>query len=196
VSDRKVTIAGMDPGLAHFGVAILELDKRRKFKPAIVTFLVHETRKEKHGHGISASEDLVMRGDSLALFLQHIQPDAFCVEAMSFPRSSSNAAKLALAWGVLVMHARQRRTPILCASPQRVRDAVVGKRIVAGKRMPVTKGEVESAVLRRTGMLVHGANASLMAIAAANREHAWDAAAAALALLDSPVIESLLGPVV
>lgn len=192
-SEREpIIVCGIDPGLATFGTALVQVSDGL---PTVLRFDVHTSKPDPRKRDVTSADDLVDRTSRLAMFIEGSIPRvprvrAFLVEALSYPRSSSAAAKIALSWGVLVGFATSRAIPIVVASPQRVRDRVVGTSVKDGKRQRITKEEVEAAVARKADVS-SAAWDSLDRILERDREHAWDAAAVALALLDSPVVRAL-----
>lgn len=189
---EPIVVCGIDPGLATFGLALVQVSYEM---PTVLRFDVHTSKPDPRKREVTSADDLVDRTARLAMFLEGVllkppRARAFLVEALSYPRSSSAAAKIALSWGVLVGFATSCLLPIVVASPQRVRDRVVGASVKGGKRQRITKEEVEAAVARKA-VISPGAWDSLDCILERDREHAWDAAAVALALLDSPVVRAL-----
>lgn len=179
-------VLGCDPGLAHFGVALVRLDEP---KPVLVHAAVVVTEKEDRKAKVLEADDLVRRVSQLAQELRvHFNasmgdetandpPRVLCVESMSYPRGASAAAKLATSWGVLVTLARGMGLPIQVASPQRVREALLGRRVVDGVRVKASKLDVELAVREQ----VEVDDALVSGIAKADLNHVWDAIAAAIA---------------
>lgn len=183
-------VLGVDPGLAHFGISLVDLYPKR---PRVLFVDVVATEKEDRKRKVLEADDIVRRGRELATviraaFLNFRRPRAVCVEAMSFPRSSSAAAKLALSWGILVAETDRAGLPMTVASPQRIRDAVLGQRVEAGKRVKASKEDVAGAL----GRLCDVDPMLFDAIATEDREHAWDGIAAAYTATKSDLIRSML----
>lgn len=157
---------GVDPGLANFGLAVMT--------PALqlVKLLCIRTRPSHKRLRVLSADDNVRRAQELlrALALESVEfpPALICAEAMSYPRSSASAAKLAMSWGLLVSIG----APLVQASPQAIKQAVCG-----GKT--ASKLEVQAAVTS----VFPGA---LDAVAKGKREHMADAVGAVLACQHSP----------
>jgi Holliday junction resolvasome RuvABC endonuclease subunit len=86
---------------------------------------------------------------------------------------------VALAWGVVVAVAQRHGLPLVQASPQEVKLALVG-------RKSAPKEEIVAEVERRWPELELPSQVTL-------QEHAADAVAVVLACLDSPVLEMARG---
>ena len=177
-------VLGMDPGFASFGYALLT--------PAgdVVDLGVIRTAPSGKKAGVLRTEDNLERCRTIARELRRLiyhVPDAgplaghprvrlLCAEAMSFPRSASVAAKMAMSWGLVMSHVEMHDLPLLQASPQEV------KRRVCGGNAAASKSEVERAMLKRYGK---GLNRMLKGVPDGQREHAFDALAVATGCLDS-----------
>lgn len=171
-------ILGIDPGLASFGVAVVELLPEGE---RVLALEVIRTAKSAAKHDVLAACDNVRRARELAAALESIIrercPVAIAAESMSFPRSSSVAGKMCLAWGVVSALAEEHGLPVVQASPQQVKAAVVGDK-------SASKLDVESALLRRYGNAIE----ALVHVPDGQREHAFDSLAAVVASLGSDVV--------
>lgn len=168
---------GIDPGLASFGVALVSVEADGiELKNAEVI----RTEKSPKKRTVLQADDLVRRLREIANVLEDWFPpvDVVCAESMSWPRNASAAAKMASTWGLIVAIADGR--PLIQASPQRI------KRVLTGSAS-ASKGAVAEAVRTR----FHNVDDILAHVPASKREHAYDAAAAVLASLDSDVIRAL-----
>lgn len=144
---------GIDPGLAHLGIALL--DTARSFCPehdgpgcictfscpqrreaGIVAVAVFETKPETKKRRLNSGDDwlrrsLEMRSAIERFLLDTMKVNQFedigitAIEALTLPRSSSSAAKLASAFGLAVGLARGR--------VQVVHRAVVRAMVAPGK---------------------------------------------------------------
>lgn len=172
-------ILGADPGFASFGWIVIDWPGRVVSAGVIET--VPTPRRLRH----LQSDDNVRRCVELARSLY----DAFdgdgldiarvCAESFSPPRHATAAAKVAMAWGVLVALAELHRAPILQLSPQAIRGAILG-----GAGRGATKTEVARAVCERFPEL--DPDGRIMArIRMGAREHVYDAAAAAIACMEA-----------
>ncbi len=174
---EKVTIVGCDPGLANFGVAVVELGRHGE---CVVHLETIATIKSSRKLSVLAAHDNVRRCRELSARLlvvagQH-GPRVICAESMSAPRSASSAAKLAMSWGALSAVAQLLGLPLVQASPQAI------KRTVAG-HAAASKADVQGALMQRFGLpeLFEGMRKG-------DVEHAADALGAAVTCLDSDVV--------
>lgn len=169
-------LLGVDPGFASIGLAALDLETDR-----VVRFGVFRTAKDDRKGRTLAVEDNVRRAREIAVALASIvdelDPIAIAAEAMSFPRSSSVAAKLALTWGVLVAMAEHHGLAIVQASPQEVKRGTCG-------RKDASKEDVAAELRRRWPEL----DVLEDAIPKSQREHPYDALAAAAVATTSDVV--------
>ena len=176
-----LSLLGIDPGFASLGYAVVDLLPR----PHVVAFGVFSTSKTTTKQKVLAVEDNVRRTIAIAQQLRALatfapRTIAICAEAMSFPRSSSVAAKLALTWGALSGLSEAARIPILQASPQQVKVAVCGVKTA-------TKEEVQAAVVQ----LYPEVAAMRAGIAKGGWEHPHDALAVAHLMLQSDLVKML-----
>jgi Holliday junction resolvasome RuvABC endonuclease subunit len=171
-------VLGLDPGFASFGVAVVELlpDGER-----VLALEVLRTSKDQAKRHTLASDDNLRRAGELyrglSMLMLSLRPAALAAESMSFPRSSSVAGKMCLSWGVVAALAGQFCLPLVQASPQTIKGAVVGDK-------SASKVDVESALLRRYGNGIE----DLVHVSEGQHEHAFDALAAVVACLDSDVM--------
>lgn len=178
-------ILALDPGFASLGYAVVELRPIAE-GPAVVRghtveLGVIRTKAAGKKRRVRAADDNVERCRELSVALGALltahRPIAIVAESMSFPRSSSVAAKVAMAWGVIVDRATVLGLPIVQATPQEIKRAVAGDR-------SASKEDVGKAVLAS----VVGVHALLQPIPAPVREHPIDALAAFIASLESEPI--------
>lgn len=187
-------VLGLDPGFASLGWALLT--------PAgqVINLGVVRTKKSNAKARTMATEDNVRRARELAKALhglldgvvpgqapsyQHVplgmhraplhRVVLVCAEAMSFPRSASVAAKMAMTWGALIGMLEVRGVALLQGSPQEVKRRCTGK-------PTASKDEVQRAMVRRYGP---GLKRMLKGIPADQHEHAYDALASATACLET-----------
>jgi Holliday junction resolvasome RuvABC endonuclease subunit len=101
---------------------------------------------------------------------------ALCIEALSYPRNLSAAAKVAATWGIMVGYS----LPIIQRSPQEVKLAVCGNRFAS-------KAAIEAELEARFPNA-----ASLLGDMPKSRwEHAFDSLAVTVACIDDPLIKAL-----
>jgi Holliday junction resolvasome RuvABC endonuclease subunit len=196
-----ILVIGIDPGLATCGYAVLDIAGGT---PKVVGLGTLTTKKED---GAKSVADNVRRCAELARAMENLvagrQPDAaprgggldvlfgkgsgahvvaLCAEAMSFPRSSSAAAKMAMTWGLLVANTVRRGIPLLQLGPQEVKMSVVEAR-------DASKKHVERVLVRRYG---RGIRRFLKGTRRGLHEHAFDALASATACLATEDGKALL----
>ncbi len=177
-------ILGLDPGFASFGWAVIEIGRRCELDVPVALGVI-ETEKSAKGAGARVVDDHVRRMRTISQVLAYVQRmhGPFVVaaaESFSPPRSSSVAAKVAFAWGVLVQHLDVAGTPLLQVSPQEVKLAITGERS-ASKRVVI------DGVLAR-----YGAPASRLLEALRPRdlhEHAADAMAVTIACAGAELVQ-------
>jgi Holliday junction resolvasome RuvABC endonuclease subunit len=178
-----VKLLGLDPGFAALGYAVLDVGD----PPRLLAMGVIRTQKESARARLLAVEDNVRRTReivrSLGDLLHEHEARAIAAEAMSFPRSSSVAAKVALVWGAIVALTEGRRVPLLQCTPQSV------KRWASG-RSSCSKEDVAFEVRLRCG---NESEKLLSGVPAGLHEHAWDAAACALVCAQGDLVRALRG---
>jgi crossover junction endodeoxyribonuclease RuvC len=174
---RKAYILGIDPGLANFGWALVDFSNQGE---KLVECGVIRTEKSDEKRNVLASDDNFRRTRDVAkplltLFKKY-DFAAICAESMSFPRSSSAAAKMAMTWGAIAMLAVEYNLPVSQASPQEIKKTLCG-------RKDASKEEIEEAVKKRyptmEGLLDE------QKLANSYREHAYDAGAAIITALET-----------
>jgi crossover junction endodeoxyribonuclease RuvC len=178
----SLSIVGIDPGFASLGYAVLVLGQG---KPRVVRFGVFTTQKTAKKQKVLTVEDNVRRAMDIARCLRDLatcapRTVAIAAEAISFPRSSSVAAKVALTWGAIASLSEAANIPVLQASPQQVKAAVCGVK-------SATKEEVQDAVLK----LYPEIAALRKGIVKGQWEHPHDALAVAHLMLKSHVVQML-----
>lgn len=111
-----VRILGLDPGLAHFGYAVLEIEG---LSERLVVAGIIETKPESgKKRRLNAGDDFFNRlhtvGSALKGVLERHKATIGAIEAITFPRSSSAASKLASAHGLAIMAAIYAGIPLVC----------------------------------------------------------------------------------
>ncbi len=185
----EVIVCGIDTGLAHMGIVMLSARSSELFAAD-----VFETKPDKRKREVLSSDDIVRRADRVAVRLEELidrwRPAVVCAEAISFPRSSSAALKIGVAFGLVIAACSRRRLALPQFSPQMIRNGLGLQRSANGKRGAVTKEDVELKVRKlypRAQRMI-----DRIEINDADREHAWDALAAAHACRDSDLVRALL----
>jgi Holliday junction resolvasome RuvABC endonuclease subunit len=172
----------LDPGFASIGYARLVIPSDAR--PSVEMFGVFHTVKSDKKQKVLATEDNVSRAMKIAKFLRQLTTTGngrvigFCAEAMSFPRSASVAAKMAMTWGALASLSEAASIPILQTSPQAVKRALCGM-------ASATKEEVQAAVEK----LYPETLVQKRAIKKGDLEHCFDALAVGHVMLDSDVVK-------
>lgn len=173
-----IKILGLDPGFASVGWAVVELDGNVE---RLIGLGVLRTKKSARKQNVLAAADNFRRarelGRELGRLVHEHRIDVVCAEAMSFPRSSSVAAKMAMCWGVLAQLCEALALPLVQASPKDIKRAVSGS-------AAASKDDVQAALSLRfpdAVGLVAGLPSGL-------HEHAFDAGGAVVACLSSDVV--------
>jgi len=158
-----MSVLGIDPGFASIGYVLVDPATMR-LTAAGVCRTVSERGKAKK---VLAADDNFRRAKEVAAWLDAI-PDVhlICAESMSFPRNASNAAKMALCWGVVAAYCQARAVPLAQASPSQLKRRLCGAanvsdddlRAALEERFPGATELISSAIPAKT-----------------QQQHAWDA---------------------
>jgi crossover junction endodeoxyribonuclease RuvC len=171
-------VLGIDPGFASIGYAVVSLHSTGE---SVIEADVFHTSKSNRKLRVRSADDNFRRTQEFSRFLRHLvehhRVDAICAEAMSFPRSSSVAAKMALTWGVLGTMAELFNRPVLSASPIEIKAAVCGTKTAS-------KEDIISTLTAR-----YECAAALEHLPMSQREHACDAIGAVVACLHTDVLQ-------
>jgi crossover junction endodeoxyribonuclease RuvC len=166
---KSIHVLGVDPGLANFGWTVVKFEGSTE---TLIDMGVVRTEKSDKKKGVLASDENFDRTREIAKVVidlcEQYQVAAICAEAMSYPRSSSAAAKMAMTWGILATISQIRTIPFTQASPQQIKKFLCGKK-------DASKEEVEAVVLKRWPNAAEILDAKK--IARSYREHAYDSAA-------------------
>lgn len=178
-------IVGLDPGLATLGLADVVIGPGGVERAALYTFrTTKESKKRKLRVADENAERLGVQFDRIARVIGDDVPAVIVAESVSFPRSSSAAAKIAMAWGAFVAFARLNGCALLQLTPQELKSAVTGSK-------SASKGDVEGALRAAWPALCEPVDHQGKPVPATAREHAFDALAAVHAALDSDVVRAL-----
>lgn len=168
-------VLGCDPGLASFGLALVDVDATDE---RVVALEVLRTEKSSRKRSVLAADDNVRRCRELSARLLYLvgqhRPRVICAESMSHPRGSSAAAKLAMSWGALATVAEILALPLVQAAPKAIKLATAGSGTAS-------KEDVQAALERRYPGLAWPSRKS-------DVEHAADALGAVVACLESDVV--------
>lgn len=166
---KSIHVLGVDPGLANFGWSIVRFEGPTE---TLVDMGVIRTEKSDKKKTVLASDDNFDRTREIAKEMLELcekwHVAAICAESMSYPRSSSAAAKMAMTWGILATISQLKTIPFTQASPQAIKKFLCGKK-------DASKEEVEAVVLKRWPNAAQILDAKK--IARTYREHAYDSAA-------------------
>lgn len=181
-------LVGHDPGLATHGFAAVGL--RAGGSEDILALDVFRSAKSDKKRQTLAAEDNVRRGDELCEWLEDRyfalhrfgKIRAVCAESMSFPRSSSAAAKMSISWGVIICMRHARRLPLVQSSPQEIKLALC-------KKKDASKADIKAALLKRYAG--KGVERYLAHIPTSAEEHGWDSLASIVCALNSDVARAL-----
>lgn len=169
-------VLGIDSGLATFGLSAVELTPESE-RLVFVDILTTEPSPKKLN--VLASDDLARRVRELAKALrekiQAYSPGAIALESPSWPRNAGAAAKMGASFGMVYAMAQEYRLPIVQASPQAIKKAVVGNK-------SASKDEVICAIERRFPDVAWPSRAALW-------EHGADAIGVVVACLGTDVLQ-------
>jgi len=177
-------ILGIDPGLAHFGYSVVHLQRDSE---TILQLGVFKTEPSK-SKTMAKTEDLFVRSVSMAKKLEWLISNyhvvMICAERFSYPPQSSNAVKMAVSWGIIGSIAARRDITLIMKSPQEIKKKICGKN-------SASKEDVENTVVARYPQSKYAFDSFYRAYKKEDREHAFDATAAAVACLDTDIITTL-----
>jgi len=177
------TVLGLDPGFANIGWAQVLLTENAEIPFRMGVFRTEKSVKKLN---VFASEDNVRRAREIYVFVRDLAVNgeggpvsAICAETMSFPRSSSVAAKMSLCWGVIAALSEHYNIPIVQSSPQQLKKNVAGSK-------SSDKEDVQAALEVRYGKRL--LNKVCRDVPSSMLEHPYDALGAVVATLDSELI--------
>lgn len=180
----SVPILGVDPGFASIGYTVATLNREGPETPILMG--VFRTDKSNAKKNVLASDDNVRRAREISEFLRGLlrnqpygQIRAICAETMSFPRSASVAAKMAMCWGVLAALSEEYDIPVLQATPQDLKKHVTGVKTAS-------KEDIQRALDKEFGVKVLKGLTS--EVTGSLLEHPYDALGAIVACRDSEVL--------
>lgn len=176
-----VYVLGLDPGFASTGWALLQLHPGGE---TLIDAGVVRTKPSAKKRSVLASEDNVRRGREITCVLAPLvkQVAVVCAESMSYPRSSSAAAKMAMCWGIAIALTEAHDCPIVQASPQQVKKALCGN-------MSASKEDIQAVIHGRYPALALKLRAA--GVPEGEWEHPFDAAAAVVTAFGSELVRGL-----
>ena len=168
-----IYVLGLDLGLANCGWAVASLHSKFIIpqEMGLIT-----TKKSTKKQNVMASDDNFRRAKEVSSELEEIvakyNPGLICVEAQSFPRSASSAAKTAMVWGSLATLVNQSGKPCVHVRPVDIKEAACGKAKASKKEVQegldiMFEGKLEACFTTP--------------VAPSNREHSYDALGAIVA---------------
>ena len=179
-----VLVLGLDPGLSNVGYAVVRLgDRTTPLRMGLI-----RTKKSDKKLKVLASDDNFRRCKEVAASMNALVEEVeasegpirvFCVEAKSFPRNASAAAKVAMFWGILAKLSVDTGIPVVQVRPQELK-------IKMCKKAKASKKEVQDAcqgIFGKTDL-----ETLCGSIAESNLEHPYDALAAVVACSDSETV--------
>lgn len=176
-----IRIMGIDPGLAHMGVAGLLFDPDQGYALDFVSLIV--TKKSTKKKGLRAKADDVRRLEKVvaqfgALVVEWL-PDVFSFEAVPSIRNAMVARKSALSWGACFALARQRQGALILEyDPQPLKEVATGDKNASKEKMIQVLSE-------RFPVLAASTTPK------SKKEHEADAVAAALKAAQDPAVIAL-----
>jgi crossover junction endodeoxyribonuclease RuvC len=180
-------VLGIDPGFAALGWSVVEFDTLERFR--FLEFDVITTEKSARKVGVRAVEDNFERTQTivhgLAYAIKRYRPSLFAAETMSFPRSSSVAAKMAMSWGVIATLAWENFVPVVQTTPQAIKLSVC-------KDKKATKEQVEDAVRVLFENSAERLDLCTKRIKSRLHEHVFDSLAAVMAARNSELMKVLV----
>lgn len=175
-------ILGLDPGFSSIGYAVVQLLAKQTH---VLECGVITTEK---GDTKLVSEDNLNRAQDIHAALSDIirrfekqENDRFraiCAESMSFPRSSSVAAKMAMCWGVIAGLAYNHAMPVYQITPQKLKKEITGEKTASKEQVQESIIKVFGAAIPLKGKIPKG-----------KLEHPYDALGAVLALEATPELK-------
>jgi Holliday junction resolvasome RuvABC endonuclease subunit len=180
-----VLVMGLDPGFSKIGYSFVRLGGHTDVP---IRMGLIQTKKSDKKLKVLASDDNFRRAKSIALELSQLVASVeisegpvrvFCVEAKSFPRNASAAAKVAMFWGVLAKLSVDTGIPVVQVRPQEIKQKLC-------KKAKASKAEVQDAC--RTIFGGDGLDRLVEGIATSNLEHPYDSLATVVACLDSETL--------
>jgi crossover junction endodeoxyribonuclease RuvC len=179
-------VLGLDPGFASIGIAIVKSETLE-----VQSLRLFETEKSDKKLNVLSTSDNFRRSkeiyQALKGLITEFDPALLALEAMSFPRNSSSAAKMAFSWGVLAALAAETKIPVLQTTPQGIKKYLTGSN-------KADKEQIKQALFAKYGeeMLM---KSGLSGIPKGGHEHPLDALGAVLAVSESEMFNMINGMV-
>lgn len=168
-------VFGIDPGLATFGVAIVELLPTTE---RVISIEALTTKRSAKKLGILVADDDIARVrfllEALGQRIGRWHPVALCSELPAGSKGARAAAALGIGKAIVAALSVHHGIPIASCSPQALKKAVAGAQ-------NASKEDVQAALTRRYPSLTWPKNKG-------DHEHAADALGAVVTCLPSDVI--------
>lgn len=201
-----MVIVGVDPGFASMGIALLELEggaiKGLKVK-------VLQTAPAAKKRKMLVVDDLLQRvrelWAGLSDFVWTHEPKVMVLEAFSQPQHSNAATRLALGYAVAVLVAESRdialiqflpgeiRKRIGVIKPEKVKVPKEATKAEKTKARALNAAATKKSVYDAVARIMPSVEAVIAAVPKDLREHAVDAAAVALAAVDTDIVRAAGG---
>lgn len=167
---KNRNVLGIDPGFADIGCVLVSADGSRLLRALHI-----KTSKSTRKIPVSVDNENRARDIYSSLLPLYEECAIVCVEAESYPRNASSAAKVAMCRGVVIALAQQFDVSIVQVSPKDLKLRVVG-------RKSASKKEVEDALRVRMGSQVEIIDNNYPK---SKRSHIYDALGAVIACLST-----------
>lgn len=168
-------VVGLDIAFRNTGVVSVHIGADNS--PLLNSCYVIETEKNETSEKVSSTVDNLRRAQKIHTALsetfEEAKPDLVVVEAMSWPRNSASALKMAMAWGAIAPLLYD--IPVIEIPPQDIKKLATGGK--SATKDAVTRGVLNllpSSAWAKEVIELHVLKASL-------REHCYDALGAVLA---------------
>jgi len=179
-------VLGIDPGFASIGLAVVAIGPNPQDDRPVKLALLR-TQKSSAKRQVRASDDNLERAKEIAVWLQAMvvryDIKLICAETMSFPRSASVAAKMAMCWGVIAAISTRGKIPVTQASPQEIKKMLC-------QNKSASKEDVQASLnlLFRSDLVGPKSLVAVERIPRSQIEHPYDALAAVVACRESEVV--------
>jgi Holliday junction resolvasome RuvABC endonuclease subunit len=173
-------VLAIDPGFAIAGWALVRLASKPKNDWVSSVGLIRTSSDAKKRHVLQAEDNIRRTREVIAAIRKLRRANgvcAICIEAFSPVRSSGVAAKLGHVYGAIAAYTEFASLPLIAASPQQVKRAVLGKQ--SG-----SEEEMEKALAKY-------APTNMASLPKSMANHAWDAIGVFIACRESDVMLAL-----
>jgi len=171
-------VLGIDPGFSEIGFCVADIseNKEQTDKISIKEMGVWKTVKYENAY---VSADNARRAKQIFGYLNKIKeayPDIkeICAEAMSYPRSSSAAAKMSITWGLLIAFCEVNKLKLKQYTPKQIKLEVIKETAIPLKtKRAISKDEVEKNLREKLNHI--NFNEVLVKYRKSDWNHAFDA---------------------